>query len=291
MVSGLGWLDWSVFFGSTQYCSAVCRIIMGHLFVLGAAWCRADFCPPNLSMFLLMQSQERGMATTGGEWARGRSQNKTNGCFFAIFYIDDAYLASRDPKFLQRALNVLVNLFSRVGLETNVKKNQTMIFRTERIRTQLRTASYQQMKGGLTTAGEWDSWKVQCHQCNKMMSASSLCRHLADQHKVYQQVVVVEELLGERVGVTYQVHPDLGGGLKCPIPRCAGDLRRGWLLWQHFRDLHPLNKVVVLTEGCLLRCERCAMQVNPAYPQHIRTKECQTGVERKLQQIRRFVWH
>jgi hypothetical protein len=25
------------------------------------------------------------------------------------------------------------------------------------------------------------------------------------------------------------------------------------------------------------------MQVNPAYPQHIRTQECQTGVERKLQ--------
>jgi hypothetical protein len=25
------------------------------------------------------------------------------------------------------------------------------------------------------------------------------------------------------------------------------------------------------------------MQVNPAYPRHIRTKECQTGVERKQQ--------
>ena len=29
---------------------------------------------------------------------------------FAIFYVDDAYLASRDPTFLQRAVTILVNL-------------------------------------------------------------------------------------------------------------------------------------------------------------------------------------
>jgi hypothetical protein len=55
------------------------------------------------------------------------------------------------------------------------------------------------------------------------------------------------------------------------------------MLWRHFRDLHPLAKVVVLTEGYFPRCERCAIQVNPAYPRHIQTQECQTGVERKLQ--------
>jgi hypothetical protein len=55
------------------------------------------------------------------------------------------------------------------------------------------------------------------------------------------------------------------------------------MLWRHFRDLHPLDKVVVSTEGYFPGCEWCAMQVNPAYPRHIRTQECQTGVERKLQ--------
>jgi hypothetical protein len=55
------------------------------------------------------------------------------------------------------------------------------------------------------------------------------------------------------------------------------------MLRQHFRDLHPFNKVVVSTEGYFPRCERCAMQVNPAYPRHIWMQECQTGVERKLQ--------
>jgi hypothetical protein len=139
------------------------------------------------------------------------------------------------------------------------------------------------MQKGLTTAEEWDSRKVQCHQCNKMMTASSLRRHLADQHEVYQQVVVAEELLVARAGVTYYVHPDLGGGLKCPAPGCAGKLCGGWMLWQHFKDLHPLDKVVVSTEGYFPQCEWCAMQVSPAYPKHIRTQECQTGVEQKLQ--------
>ena len=41
---------------------------------------------------------------------------------FAIFYVDDAYIASRDPVFLQRAIDGLVSAFERVGLETNTFK-------------------------------------------------------------------------------------------------------------------------------------------------------------------------
>jgi hypothetical protein len=96
--------------------------------------------------------------------------------FFAIFYVDDAYLASRDPEFLQRVLDILVDLFAHVGLETNVKKTQTMICTPGRIQTQLPAASYARMREGLTTAEEWDSQKVQCHQCNKMMAASCWVR-------------------------------------------------------------------------------------------------------------------
>jgi hypothetical protein len=36
------------------------------------------------------------------------------------------YVASWDPVFLQWVINVLVEVFKRVGLETNVKKTQTM---------------------------------------------------------------------------------------------------------------------------------------------------------------------
>ena len=83
---------------------------------------------------------------------------------FAIFYVDDAYLASRDPDFLQRVLNVLVDLFAWVGLETNVKKTQAMTCTPGRIRTQLPTASYQQVWSRRRNG----SRKVQCQQCSKL---------------------------------------------------------------------------------------------------------------------------
>jgi hypothetical protein len=47
--------------------------------------------------------------------------------FFAIFYVDDAYLALQDPAFLQRAIDLIVELFARVGLKNNVGNTRVMI--------------------------------------------------------------------------------------------------------------------------------------------------------------------
>jgi hypothetical protein len=74
--------------------------------------------------------------------------------FFAIFYVNDAYLASWDVGFLQHALNLLVDLFERVGLQTNTSKTQTMICIPGRIRTQLPLESYRWMMVGRVTSGE-----------------------------------------------------------------------------------------------------------------------------------------
>ncbi len=84
--------------------------------------------------------------------------------FFAIFHVDDAYLAPCDPDFLQRALDIIVSLFACVGLETNTQKTQTMICTLGRIRIQLPEDSYAQMRGGMTSAGEWECWMVVCCQ-------------------------------------------------------------------------------------------------------------------------------
>jgi hypothetical protein len=62
--------------------------------------------------------------------------------FFAIFYVDNAYLALQDPEFLQQVLDILIKLFARVGLKTNVKNTQTKIYTPGRIQTQFPTASY-----------------------------------------------------------------------------------------------------------------------------------------------------
>ncbi len=169
--------------------------------------------------------------------------------FFAIFYVDDAYLASHDPEFLQRALNVIVGLFACVGLKTNAQKMQTMIFTPGRIRIQLPEDSYARMRGGMTLAGEWDSRMVVCHQCNATMMANSLRQHLAERHDTYQAVVVPEDYLVPRAGVRYIAYPGRNGKIPRPAPGRPGELRDEWMLRCHFWDLHFFDRVVLPTKG------------------------------------------
>ena len=42
----------------------------------------------------------------------------------AVFYMDDAFLVSRDPDFLQEFLETLVGLLEWIGLRTNTKKTR-----------------------------------------------------------------------------------------------------------------------------------------------------------------------
>jgi hypothetical protein len=45
---------------------------------------------------------------------------------FAVFYVDDGYIASCNAEFLQEALDILVKTFRPVGLAMNTKKTQAM---------------------------------------------------------------------------------------------------------------------------------------------------------------------
>ena len=47
----------------------------------------------------------------------------------ALFYADDDMIALSDPRWLQGAFNILVGLFDRVGLRTNVGKTVGMVCR------------------------------------------------------------------------------------------------------------------------------------------------------------------
>jgi hypothetical protein len=158
---------------------------------------------------------------------------------FPIFYLDNAYVAARDPGFLQRVLDILINTFACVGLKTNIAKTQAMICTPGKIRIQLPAESYPRMRTSRVTATEWDARNVTCRECGKQMRQSSLSRHLADVHDIYQQAVVAEELLEERDGVTYEAVMNLAGKFSCPYPRCKGELNSGWMMQRHFCDVHP----------------------------------------------------
>jgi hypothetical protein len=53
---------------------------------------------------------------------------------------------------------------------------------------------------------------------------------------------------------------------------------------RHFWDIHLMDFVKVPKEGKFPRCRQCWMQVDPRYPRHPYTKECQVRVERRKQQ-------
>jgi hypothetical protein len=56
---------------------------------------------------------------------------------FAIFYVDNVYIAARDPTFLQRAIDGLVSMFEHVGLKTNTTKMKAIICTLGKIWLQL----------------------------------------------------------------------------------------------------------------------------------------------------------
>ena len=72
---------------------------------------------------------------------------------FAIFYVNDGYIASKDAVFLQEALDILVEMFKCISVATNTKKTQTMVCMPGKIRVQLPTDSYRRLREGVA-AGE-----------------------------------------------------------------------------------------------------------------------------------------
>ena len=202
---------------------------------------------------------------------------------FAIFYVDDGYIASIDAEFLQEALDILVETFTRVGLATNTKKTQAMVCTPGKIRIQLPSDSYRRLREGVA-AGEEGKRVVVCHVCQANLQARSLRSHLESSHNISQQVVVPDHLLEERAGISYEAER-VGRKvpIRCPFPGCPWKLSSAYMLRRHFRDLHPKDSVVIPWEGSFPRCERCRMQCNPRYPRHIHSQVCQQGVERRTQ--------
>jgi hypothetical protein len=159
----------------------------------------------------------------------GEELDEMMDALFAIFYIDDTYIAAQEPVFLQRAIDGLVSTFECVGLKTNISKMKAMICTPSNIPLQLPADSYWRMRAGCTLAAKWDTHIITCRECRKDMRAGSLSHHLADLHKIYQGQVVAEELLDWHEGVMYTAKEG-HGKLQCPFPLCMGELASRWMM-------------------------------------------------------------
>ena len=140
----------------------------------------------------------------------------------AIFYADDALIASRDPELLQVAVDEMVGLFERVGLRTNTSKTKVMTCVPGKIRTRHSDDVYNNSIEGLTTATQRQARSVQCDICQKDMQARALDNHLATQHDVYRSKVINKELLVETEPKTFKATQSASGCFICPVPDCDG---------------------------------------------------------------------
>jgi Reverse transcriptase (RNA-dependent DNA polymerase) len=101
----------------------------------------------------------------------------------SLFYADDSKVSSRDPAWLQGAIDVLAELFGRVGLKTNTDKTEVMICHPGHIRTRVSDEAYGQQLGfGGLTFRERSCQKVECPTCHVGLAQSSLRRHMQTRH-------------------------------------------------------------------------------------------------------------
>lgn len=66
----------------------------------------------------------------------------------AMFYADDGFTSSIDNKWLQVSLQVLVDLFKCIGLDTNVAKTKTMTCLPPTVITHISTRAYKRQMTG-----------------------------------------------------------------------------------------------------------------------------------------------
>ena len=208
------------------------------------------------------------------------------GLIVALLYADDAYIASTSRDILQDSMDILTDLFDRVGLRTNTEKTKVMTCVNEKIRLRQSEEVYRNQREGFHTERDWRNRRMDCDVCGMELSAQSLSSHLETQHGVFRSRVLDRDLVSEdRESITYVAEQSLfSGAWDCPVPDCPGSLTRPWNVRRHFRDRHPLDNVTIPGEGTLPRCPACDMQTNfRTAPGHQQTALCRKGAERKAQ--------
>ena len=209
--------------------------------------------------------------------------------FLAAFYADDGLIQSRDPVILQSSFNILVKLFEHVGLCTNTTKTVTIVCVPGKIWTPLLREVYDNCRQGFVTPlAEWKRRRVQCEHCGAHLSAALLPTHVENLHgifhlKVLNRVLTEEENMLPTTHVAYLSQPI--NRLFCPYPGCNGDLASELNLRRHFAVRHPADLVSTPRNGCLLKCNRCGLQVTleQCMHGHKDTKQCEEGEARRVQ--------
>ncbi len=202
------------------------------------------------------------------------------------FFVDDGLVGSRDPVWLQSAMDILITLFEGIGIRTNPAKTKVMTCVPGNIRVAHTEAAYHaQQLGPVNPTAKHH--QVECDLCGVSLAAGSLRSHLETQHDTYRSFVLNRELTVEREPWVYQAIADATGTHSCPVPACVGSACSEAVLRSHFLCRHPQDLVCCPTEGSLPlpQCDRCGLQISytALNGRHYETALCLDGVARREQ--------
>ena len=202
------------------------------------------------------------------------------------FYADDGLLEHTDPNKLQKDLNEIILLFSRIGLQANDKKTKFMVVRGQPAPTALSKIVYDNIakrkgrKGKSTTYyNQRRRKKTQCEICDKVLQVVSLKRHMFQQHGINLHEYKCREAptnTGLFMVSNFNNHHDN----PCPVPNCSGGGTTTWSMYRHFAQRHPEADIIIQADGELPKCDKCMMRCKNL-KSHQLTKTCQNLSRRR----------
>jgi hypothetical protein len=149
------------------------------------------------------------------------------------FFVDNGLVGSRDPIWLQSALDIFVILFESICLRTNPDKTKVMTCVPGNIRAAHTEEVYHAQQYGPVNPTAKHHW-VECDICGVSLVAGSLRSHLETKHDTYRSIVLNQELTVEREAVVYQAATDATGTYFCLVPACVGIVGSKSALRSHF---------------------------------------------------------
>ena len=204
------------------------------------------------------------------------------GCFHA----DDGRLVGNNPDMLQEGLNIIVELFRRMGLEMNSCKTKAMIFFGSIGSHRMSSEAYaHRFDKSLPTQQECVLQKVRCPKCSKSVTRQHLTLHLHEVHAVPMlQLPSVSESGSSQ---TYYIDfPIDGFPTPCPVRNCPASPTTRATMRRHFSIMHDLDIVIILQEGEFPRCPFCRMFTRSVGPKHFATATCRSQTARVFERER-----
>jgi hypothetical protein len=106
----------------------------------------------------------------------------------AGFCADDGVTAGHHPEQIQQGLDLAVELFERVSLESNAAKTKAVVCHPGSAQSRISSPACERRFEGGPTHSARKRHRVLCHECGKSMQQRHLPNYLLHQHGVHQDV-------------------------------------------------------------------------------------------------------